>query len=157
MPFIDGIRKELQATDMTWTVEQPISAWREVSRRLYFDQYGAQREAWRLQDGAEAWLDTTVALFGDRALCLHFDQELAAPERLSLAQRLMNYKRDFRQRRRTRRAAIHVTYQAAEDSYPIYFDGIHVPEPDPNRIAWELEIIRAFARTHSSEDTRGAP
>jgi hypothetical protein len=146
LPFAEEILADLGALALVPEAQAVVQGWREVSRRLYFDQYGAADTADRLQDGAEAWLTTTVALYGDRAVCLQFARAGDQTRRLAVAARLADYKRQYRRRRRTQRAPISLTFTSGEHTWPVFFDGIHVPEPQPERIRWELDVILAHTR-----------
>jgi hypothetical protein len=153
LPFIEQIRADLRAADVLTDVETVVYGWREVSRRLYFDQYGQSGTRWRLQTGAEAWLTTTVALYGDNAVCMQFASQATSERRTALSGWLADYKQEFRRHRRAQREQISVTFAGKGGSWPVYFDGVHVPEPQPDRIQWELDVILAHAGDAAAAST----
>src|SRR6266545_526435 len=134
MPFVEEILADLRGLALLPDGQTMVQGWRELSRRLYFDQYGAAGTPCRLQDGAEAWLATTVARDADQT------------QRMTVACGLADYKQHFRQRRRAQRSQISLTYTSGEHSWPVFFDGIHVPETQPDRIRWELDLIATHAQ-----------
>ncbi|HCT75235.1 MAG TPA: hypothetical protein DGG94_01235 [Micromonosporaceae bacterium] len=142
LPFLDEIRGDLLEADLLCDNETTVRGWRAISRRLYYNQYGLPGTPWLLQEGAEAWLATSVALFGDNAVFVEFAVGSTADQRTAVAQSLADYKRRYRARRREQRAQISVTFTGQTRQWPVYFDGVHVPEPQPGRIAWELTVIR---------------
>jgi len=146
MPFVEEILADLRGLALLPDGQTMVQGWRELSRRLYFDQYGAAGTPCRLQDGAEAWLATTVALYGDRAACLHFARDADQTQRMTVACGLADYKQHFRQRRRAQRSQISLTYTSGGHGWPVFFDGIHVPETQPDRIRWELDLIATHAQ-----------
>jgi hypothetical protein len=145
LPFVAEILADLRALALFPEAQTAVQGWRAVSRRLYFDQYGAAGTCGRLQDGAEAWLATTVAFYGDRAVCLQFARDADQAQRLAVACWLTDYKQQYRRRRRAQRTQISLTFTSGERTWPVFFDGIHVPEPQPERIRWELDVILAHA------------
>lgn len=142
LPFIEQVRAELLAAGIVSDIEVVVRGWRDLSRRLYFDNYGEPGTRWRLQDGAEAWLETTVLMYGDTAVLMRFSAGMASDRRLSVAHWLDDYKQGFRRRRREKRQSITVTFADHGSDWPIYFDGLHVPDPLPDCIEWELDVIQ---------------
>src|SRR6266511_2432250 len=77
---------------------------------------------------------------------LHFARDADQTQRMTVACGLADYKQHFRQRRRAQRSQISLTYTSGEHSWPVFFDGIHVPETQPDRIRWELDLIATHAQ-----------
>lgn len=140
LPFEEEILEDLTQAKLTVVAELTIYDWKTFARKLYYDKFGDREAGVGLQPGAEAWLDGTVVLFGNRAKVLLFGQEMRIPspsEDLVLLNKLLCFKLAFRAKKKQEKERVVVTCSREGIRYPVFFDYIHATDPDIGRLRQE--------------------
>lgn len=149
LPFQEEILEDLTRAKLTVVTELMIYDWKTFARKLYYDKFGDREAGVGLQSGAEAWLDGTAILFGNRAKVLLFEQEkkiLSPPESSALLNKLLCFKFAFRAKKKQDKERIIVTCKRDEVYYRVFFDYIHTTDPDIGRLQQEWSWLLQEAK-----------
>ena len=138
LPFVDEILSTLSQEGLSVEHRVVISDWVNAAHHLYFDKFGDEATS-NLQVGARAWLESTAILFGRKALLyvVKQDRELNQNWVIETLLLLKKIKLGYRKSRATEKERITITCSFLGETYPVFFDYIHSPDPDPNRLTQE--------------------
>lgn len=152
MPFASEILQFLMTYGIKLKDGILIRDWIAVASVLYFDKFG-DNETGHLQPGAQAWLQSTAILFGERALVyqLRLEDETNNDQILRSLTLAKKAKLEFRLSRQKMKEKISISTYHLGVQYPVFFDYIHSPDPDLLRLRQEWIWVNNHGKLDYSE------